>query len=83
MLFTLKNDVLAIEYPVQHFISEALRHGENPVWFNSWCMGFPLQSVLTWSVFSTPRTLLGTLLPSDIVVLHLEFLFYVMAAGWI
>lgn len=83
MLFSLKNDVLAIEYPVQHFISEALRHGENPIWFNSWCMGFPLQSVLTWSVFSTPRTLLGTLLPSDMVVLQLEFLFYIMAAGWV
>ena len=83
MLFSLKNDVLAIEFPVQHFISEAIRNGENPVWFNSWCMGFPLQSVLTWSVFSTPRTLLATLFPSDLVVLHIEFLLYVMSSGWV
>lgn len=83
LMFSLKNDVLAIEFPVQHFISEAIRHGENPVWFNSWCMGFPLQSILTWSVFSTPRTLLAALLPSDLVVLHIEFLLYVMSSGWV
>jgi len=82
MLFSLKNDVLAIEYPVQHFMSEALRHGENPLWFNTWCMGFPLQSVLTWGIFSTPRVIIGAVLPSDVTVLHIEFLLFIMSAGW-
>ncbi len=82
MLFTLKNDVMAIEYPVQHFISEALRNGENPVWFNTWCMGFPLHSVLTWGIYSTPTVVTGTLFPSDITTFHIQFLAYVIAAGW-
>lgn len=82
MLFTLKNDVLAIEYPIQHFMSESLRNGEFPSWFNTWHMGFPLQSILTWGVYSTPRMLIGWALPSNIYVFHLEFLFYIMASGW-
>lgn len=82
MLFTLKNDVIAIEYPIQHYISECLRNGEFPAWFNTWSMGFPLQSVLTWGVYSTPAMLIGTLFKSNIYVLHGEFLFFIMAAGW-
>ncbi|MBK6938244.1 MAG: hypothetical protein IPH18_16295 [Chitinophagaceae bacterium] len=59
MMFTIKNDVLMIEYPIQHFISESLRNGNYPLWFNTWGMGFPLQSVLSWGVFSTPQMLTG------------------------
>ncbi len=82
MLYTLKNDVLAIEYPVQHFISEALRNGESPAWFDTWCMGFPLHSVLTWGIYSTPAVISGVMLPSDITTFHIQFLAYVIAAGW-
>ncbi|HEX2629965.1 MAG TPA: hypothetical protein VHM26_13160, partial [Chitinophagaceae bacterium] len=82
MQFTLKNDVLGIEYPIQHFMSDSLHQGEFPSWFNTWCMGFPLQSILTWGVFSTPRMLIGWLLPGNIYVFQLEFLFYIMASGW-
>jgi len=82
MLFSLKNDVLAIEYPIQHFMSESLRNGESPVWFNTWSMGFPLQSILTWGVYSTPQMLTGFFFESNIYILHIEFLFFIMASGW-
>jgi hypothetical protein len=82
MQFTLKNDVLGIEYPIQHFMSDSLHQGQFPSWFNTWGMGFPLQSILSWGVFSTPRMLIGWLLPSNIYVFQLEFLFYIMASGW-
>lgn len=82
MQFTLKNDVLGIEYPIQHFMSDSLHRGEFPSWFNTWSMGFPLQSILSWGVFSTPRMLIGWLLPSNIYVFQLEFLFYIMVSGW-
>ena len=82
MLLALKNDVVAIEYPIQHFLSESLRHGESPVWFNTWAMGFPLQSILSWSFFSTPQTIIGLLFGTGVHVLHIEFLLYIMASGW-
>ena len=82
MLLALKNDVIAIEYPIQHFLSESLRNGESPVWFNTWAMGFPLQSILSWSFFSTPQTIIGLLLGTGVHVLHIEFILYIMASGW-
>ena len=81
MFFSLRNDVVAIEYPIQHFISEGLRNGEFPTWFNTWAMGFPLQSVLSWGVYSTPQMLIGLLFDSNIYVLHVEFIFFIMASG--
>ena len=83
MLLALKNDVIAIEYPIQHFLSECLRNGASPVWFNTWAMGFPLQSILSWSFFSTPQTLIGLVFKSSVYVLHAEFIFYIMSAGWV
>lgn len=82
MMFSLKNDVLAIEYPFLHFISESLRNGDAPLWFNTWCMGFPVQSVLTWGIYSTPVVVAGTLMPVDVYVLHIIFLFFVITSGW-
>jgi hypothetical protein len=81
MLFSLRNDVVAIEYPIQYFISEGLRNGEFPVWFNTWSMGFPLQSVLSWGVYSTPQMLIGFLTNSNIYVLHTEFIFFIITSG--
>ena len=83
MLYALKNDVIAIEYPIQHFLSESLRNGESPVWFNTWGMGFPLQSILSWSIFSTPQTLIGLIFKSSVYVLQAEFMLYIMSAGWV
>lgn len=81
MLFSLRNDVVAIEYPIQYFISEGLRNGEFPLWFNTWSMGFPLQSILSWGVYSTPQMLIGILTGSNIYVLHVEFVFFIITSG--
>ena len=83
MMLALKNDVIAIEYPIQHFLSESLRNSESPVWFNTWGMGFPLQSILSWSFFSTPQTLISLVFKSSVYVLHAEFMLYIMSAGWV
>lgn len=82
MLRALKNDIIAIEYPIKYFISESIHNGEIPLWFNTWAMGFPLQSNLTWGIFSTPQLVISSLFRYNITVLHLEFMFYVLLAGW-
>ncbi len=81
MFLSLKNDVLAIEYPIQYFISESLRNGEFPGWLNTWAMGFPLQSILSWGVYSTPSFIIGLLFGSSVYTLHVEFVFYIIASG--
>ena len=63
-------------------MSESLRNGEFPTWFDTWSMGFPLQSILSWGVFSTPRMLTGFLFNSNIYVLQIEFIFYIILSGW-
>ncbi len=82
MLRAMKNDVIALEYPINHFISQCVRNGEIPYWFNTWGMGFPLQSNLTWGIFSTPQLLFSSLFDYNIYVLHIEFMFFVLLAGW-
>jgi hypothetical protein len=79
---SLKNDIIAIEYPVKFFISESIRNGEIPLWFNTWALGFPLQSSLTWGIFSTPQIFFSSLFNYNLYVLHIEFMFYVLVAGW-
>lgn len=82
MIQSLKNDIIALEYPINHFISQCIRNGEFPVWFNTWGMGFPLESSLTWGVFSTPRLFFSAVFDYNIYSLHVEFMFYIMLAGW-
>ncbi len=82
MLRALKNDIIALEYPINYFISQSIHHGDIPYWFNSWGMGFPLQSNLTWGIFSTPQMLFSSLFNYNIYILHIEFMFFVMLAGW-
>lgn len=82
MAFALKNDIVALEYPINYFISESLRSGVAPLWFNTWAMGFPLESILTWSVFSPVRILFGLLLPYSLYLLHIEFIFFIAFSGW-
>ena len=83
MIFSVKNDVLSFEYPIQFFISENLRKGNFPLWMDSWALGFPLQSVLTWGVYSTPRFLIGLIFGSSLYALHIEFILYSIASGCI
>ncbi len=82
MLLAMKNDIVALEYPINFFMSESLRNGEWPSWFNTWGMGFPLQSNLTWGIFSTPQIIFSGIFNYDIYTLHIEFLFFVILAGW-
>lgn len=82
MLFALKNDIVALEYPINQFMSQSIRQGEIPYWFNTWDMGFPLQSNLTWGVFSSPQLLFNSIFEYNIYTLHIEFIFFVLLSGW-
>jgi hypothetical protein len=62
-------------------MSECLHHGIMPTWFNTWALGFPLQSNLTWGIFSTPQMLISSLFRYNIYTLHVEFVFYVVMSG--
>ncbi|HSU28752.1 MAG TPA: hypothetical protein VLJ68_10245 [Chitinophagaceae bacterium] len=82
MLRSLKNDVVALEYPINQFMSQCIHHGQPPYWFNTWALGFPLQSNLTWGIFSTPQLFFSSIFNYDIHSLHIEFVFFVLLAGW-
>ncbi len=82
MLRSLKNDLVALEYPINYFISQSIHHGEIPLWFNTWGLGFPLQSNLTWGIFSTPQLLFCSIFNYDMHALHIEFVFFVVLSGW-
>jgi hypothetical protein len=82
MLQALKNDIIVLEYPINYFISEAVRNGEIPYWFNTWGMGFPLQSNLTWGIFSTPQLFFSGVFSYNVWILHIEFMFFVLLSGW-
>lgn len=79
---SLKNDIIALEFPINQFMSQCIRNGEFPYWFNTWGMGFPLQSNLTWGVFSTPRFFFSSIFNYNIYSLHIELLFFICMAGW-
>jgi hypothetical protein len=82
MLRALKNDIIALEYPINYYISQCIHNGEIPYWFNTWGMGFPLQSNITWGIFSTPQIIFSSLFDYNIYILHIEFMFFVLLAGW-
>lgn len=82
MVKALKNDIVALEYPINYYISQCIHNGEVPYWFNTWGMGFPLQSNLTWGIFSTPQLIFSSLFDYNIYILHIEFMFFVLLAGW-
>jgi len=82
MIRSLKNDIVALEYPINYFMSQCIHNGEVPYWFNTWAMGFPLQSNLTWGIFSTPQMFFCSVFNYNIFSLHIEFMFFVLMAGW-
>jgi hypothetical protein len=82
MLQALKHDIIALEYPINYFISQSIHNGEVPYWFNTWGMGFPLQSNLSWGLFSTPQLLFCSLFDYNIWILHIEFMFFILLSGW-
>jgi hypothetical protein len=82
MMLALKNDIINLEYPINFFLSQSIRHGEPPLWFNTWGMGFPLYSGLTWGIYSTPQLVFSALFDYNVYILHLEFMFFILLAGW-
>ena len=82
MVKSLKNDLVALEYPINYFMSQCIHNGQLPYWFNTWGMGFPLQSTLTWGIFSTPQMLFCSLFDYNMYALHLEFMSFVVLSGW-
>lgn len=81
MVFSLKNDILALEFPIKYFISECLHNGVQPFWFNTWSRGFPLESIITWSIFSPLQFLWASLFHYSLYTLHAEFIFYISLCG--
>jgi hypothetical protein len=81
MMFSLKNDITALELPIKYFISDALHNGVQPFWFNTWAMGFPLEGIITWSIFSPFEFIVASVFHYSIYTLHAEFIFYISMAG--
>lgn len=82
MIYALKNDIIVLEYPINYYISQCIHNGEIPYWFNTWGMGFPLQSNLTWGIFSTPQIIFSSVFNYNIYILHIEFMFFLLLSGW-
>lgn len=81
MTFALKNDVLSLEYPIKFFISQCLHNGIAPLWFDTWALGFPLESIITWSAFSPIQFWSSLLFKYNLYTLHAEFVLYVALSG--
>jgi hypothetical protein len=81
MTNALKNDILSLEYPIKFFMSDAIHNGVSPLWFSTWAMGFPLESIITWSIFSPPGFFIAALTKYNLYTLHIEFILYIALAG--
>lgn len=82
MQLALKNDIVALDYPIKYFISQCLQNNIQPFWFNTWSKGFPLESIITWSFFSPLQFITGFLFEYDLYTLHAEFMFYILLGGF-
>jgi hypothetical protein len=81
MYFTFKNDIIALDLPIIHHINNSVANLENPFWIHTWDHGFPLNSIITWSIYSPFRIIFLAFQPYNIYTLHIEFLTYVILAG--
>lgn len=79
--FSLKYDNIAFDLPMHYFMGEQIAKGELPVWFHTWNMGFPLQSVFCWGVFSSIFLFFSGLNAPDASILHAELVFFIALAG--
>lgn len=82
MFRSLKNDIVALDLPINYFISQCIHNGEVPYWFNTWAMGFPLQSNLASGFFNTAQMIFCSVFNYNIFTLHIEFMFFVLLSGW-
>ncbi len=79
--FSLKHDNIAFDLPMHYFMGSELTAGRAPIWFNTWNMGFPMQSVFCRSIFSTFFLLFSWINPSGALIFHLELVFFVALSG--
>lgn len=79
--FSLKYDNIAFDLPIHYFLGEQIVSGEMPIWFNTWNMGFPMQSVFCWGVFSTIFLTFSIINFPDPSIFHFELVFFVALAG--
>ena len=79
--FSLKYDNIAFDLPIHYFLGEQIVSGEMPIWFNTWNMGFPMQSVFCWGVFSTIFLSFASFNFPDPSIFHFELVFFVALSG--
>jgi len=79
--FSLKYDNIAFDLPIHYFMGEQIVSGDLPIWFNTWNMGFPLQSVFCWGVFSTIFLSFSWINFPDPSIFHMELVFFIALSG--
>lgn len=79
--FSLKYDNITFDLPIHYFMGEQIVSGDLPIWFNTWNMGFPLQSVFCWGVFSTIFLSFSRINFPDPSIFHMELVFFIALAG--
>lgn len=79
--FSLKYDNIAFDLPMHYFMGEQLAKGEMPVWFDTWNMGFPLQSIFCWGIFSSIFMFFAGINSPDASILHFELVFFIALSG--
>ncbi|MEO8772233.1 MAG: YfhO family protein [Ferruginibacter sp.] len=80
-LFSLKNDALTYYYPVRTLISDALRHGELPLWTPFINMGYPLHADMQSGAWNPVIWIFSFLSNYSLAAFHYELIFYIAVAG--
>lgn len=79
--FALKHDFMAFDWPIHFFTGKALQQGIFPMWLDTWNFGFPLQSVFSWSVFSTIFQAVAGFSGGSLWWLQVEWCFFIWLGG--
>lgn len=79
--FALKHDFMAFDWPIHFFTGKAFQQGIFPVWLDAWNFGFPLQSVFSWSVFSTIFQAVAGFSGGSLWWLQAEWCFFIWLGG--
>ncbi len=80
-IFTFKNDALTYYYPVRTLISDALNHGELPLWTPYINMGYPLHADFQSGAWNPFVWLFSYATGYPLVAMHYECIFYFCLAG--
>jgi len=80
-LLTFKNDALTYYYPVRTLISDAINHGELPLWTPYINMGYPLHADLQSGAWNPVVWIIGLTTGYPLAAMHYECVFYFSLAG--